>query len=45
MIVSQKELISFMCFLFYKKNKIKMVILIFRGNKSEDLEIFLREYK
>jgi hypothetical protein len=32
---------------FFSKDKIRinMVIPIFRGNKGEDLEMFLREYK
>ncbi len=44
MIVGQKKLFNLMCFL---KNKIRtnMVILVFRGNKGEDSNIFLREYK
>jgi len=27
------------------RDKIKMVIPVFRGSKGEDLEVFLREYK
>ncbi len=33
-----------MCF-FRDKIKINMVILVFRGSKGEDPEMFLREYK
>jgi hypothetical protein len=29
---------------FLNKIKINMVILVFRGSKGEDLEVFLREY-
>ncbi len=44
MIVGLKELISVVCF-FKDKIRINMVILVFRGSKGEDLEVFLREYK
>jgi hypothetical protein len=30
---------------FLNKIKINMVILVFRGSKGEDPEVFLREYK
>ncbi len=41
--VGQKELISLV--FFKDKIRINMVILVFRGSKGEDFEIFLREYK
>jgi hypothetical protein len=43
MMVGQKELISLV--FFKDKIRINMVILVFRGSKGEDFEIFLREYK
>jgi hypothetical protein len=43
-IFGQKELISLVCFL-ENKMRINLVILIFRGNKDEDPEIFLKKYK
>jgi hypothetical protein len=43
-IVSQKELISLVCFIAFRK-KINMVIPVFRVSKGENLEEFLKEYK
>jgi hypothetical protein len=46
MIVSQNELINFMCFLSFRRKKlIKMVSLVFRGNKSENPKYFWRNIK
>ncbi len=44
MIVRLKELISVVCF-FRDKIRINMFILVFRGSKGEDPEVFSREYK